>query len=112
MGTDASNGNNGLFIFNNPRQGSPIKLRVIASDGAGWEHVSVSTHIRAPNWAEMCFIKSQFWDDEDCVMQLHPPRSEWVNNHSNCLHLWRPIGTGIPMPESWMVGYKELGVMV
>jgi hypothetical protein len=23
-------------------------------------------------------------------MQLHPPRSIWVNTHNFCLHLWRP----------------------
>ena len=36
--------------------------------------------------------KALFWDEDDCVIQYHPPRSEYVNNHQNCLHLWRPIG--------------------
>lgn len=57
----------------------------------------------------MCLVKSIFWDDEDAVMQLHPPRSEWVNNHRYCLHLWRPVGVEIPLPPSWMVGNQKLG---
>src|SRR6266436_4695711 len=37
-------------------------LRDIASDGMGWEHVSVSLSHHSPNWREMCFIKDVFWD--------------------------------------------------
>ena len=82
-------------------------LKVIFSDGEGWEHVSVSTQNRTPNWAEMCFIKSLFWGDEDTVIQFHPPRSEYVNMHPFCLHLWRPnAGQQIPLPPSILVGVK------
>lgn len=81
-------------------------LLCIASSGGGWEQVSVSTPTRCPTWQEMCFVKSLFWNDEDCVMQLHPPQSEWVNNHPYCLHLWRPIDAEIPRPHYLMVGIK------
>lgn len=84
---------------------------VIASSDLGWEHVSVSRRDRCPTWDEMCQVKSLFWDDDDCVMQLHPPKIEWINNHSKCLHLWRPTGAAIPTPPSFMVGFKELGVL-
>jgi hypothetical protein len=40
------------------------------------------------------------------VIQYHPPESEYVNNHPNCLHLWRPTGCALPMPPSIMVGVK------
>jgi hypothetical protein len=73
----------------------------------GWEHVSVSRQDRCPLWDEMCQIKSMFWDEDDCVIQYHPPRSEYVNLHKNCLHLWRPIGIELPMPDSIMVGFKD-----
>ncbi len=86
------------------------KVFVVASTGMGWEHVSVSRRDRCPTWDEMCQVKDLFWGDDDCVMQLHPPKTEYVNNHSYCLHLWRPIGAAIPMPPSFLVGYKELGV--
>lgn len=110
FGTDESYGNNGAFFIPS-RPGKP-PFRVIASDQEGWDHVSVSLPDRCPTWEEMCRIKALFWDDEDTVMQLHPPKSEWVNNHSYCLHLWRPQTTVIPRPPSIMVGYKEVGVLV
>lgn len=72
----------------------------------GWEHVSVSTRRRPPNWQEMCFVKDLFWEAEECVMQLHPPQSQYVNNHAHCLHLWRPKHQTIPQPPSGLVGIK------
>jgi hypothetical protein len=104
------------FIPNHlDRKSGPLKF--IASDGRDmpgewkWEHVSVSLPARCPTWAEMCFIKSLFWDDEDAVMELHPPRSTWVSNHEFCLHLWRPVGREIPLPPEFMVGIKEWGTL-
>ena len=84
-------------------------LRIIASPGDAdenipWEHVSVSLSNRCPNWPEMCFVKSLFWDAEDTVMQLHPPQSTWINNHPYCLHLWRPLNAEIPLPPGIAVG--------
>lgn len=101
-------GNNGAFSFH-LKAGNEKAHReffAIASDGAGWEHVSVSLPDRCPTWEELCAVKNLFWDEDDCVMQLHPPKSDYVNNHSYCLHLWRPIGIEIPVPPSWMVGVK------
>lgn len=109
--SDFSDGRNGLFLLPPPDKNSNLTLRVIATDEGGWEHVSVSLPKRCPNWSEMCHIKSIFWDDDDTVMQLHPPRSEWVNNHQYCLHLWRPIDADIPLPQSIFVGIKSLGVL-
>jgi hypothetical protein len=102
MRSDESFGNCGAFWIPQ-RVGAPI--RVIASDGEGWEHVSDSLDSRCPNWQEMCRIKGLFWDAEDCVMQLHPPESQYVNNHPFCLHLWRPVDVQIPQPPSILVGY-------
>lgn len=111
-GSDDSIGNNGAFFVPNGIGRAP--LQVIASDGlvvpdehqalAGWEHVSVSLPDRCPTWAEMCRIKELFWDDEDTVVQFHPPRSQYVNNHPYCLHLWRPLHAAIPLPPSILVG--------
>lgn len=103
-GYPAGDEHNGCFIVPLKHQ---QKLRIIASDGFGWEHVSVSRRDRCPTWDEMCQIKALFWDEDDCVIQYHPPRSEYVNNHPNCLHLWRPIGVLLPMPPSIMVGFKD-----
>src|SRR4030095_12544682 len=80
------------------------QLTVIFSDGLGWEHVSVSTPGRCPNWQEMCFIKDLFWDADDVVMQLHPAKSRYVNNHPHCLHMWRPKNAAWPEPPTALVG--------
>lgn len=106
MASDPSYGMAGVFFF---------KGLVIISSGPdhehGWEHVSVSTKDRTPSWEEMCWVKGQFWEDDEAVMQLHPPKANYVNNHSHCLHLWRPLWAVIPLPPPLLVGYKELGTL-
>ena len=91
-------------------------LRLMAGDPSdpiaeGWEHVSVSTRRRIPNWREMCFVKDLFWEAEDCVVQFHPPASEYVNNYSFVLHLWRYQRQEFPMPPAELVGFKKLGTL-
>ncbi len=108
VGTDESFGNNGAFMV---KVAHGQLLYVIASDGGGWEHVSVSRRDRIPTWDEMCQVKALFWDDTDCVVQFHPPRADYVNNHSRCLHLWRPVDMEMPRPPSLMVGDAALGVL-
>lgn len=102
-------GNNGQFII--WRGGK--QLLVQASDGAGWEHVSVSVlnSKKTPSWDDMCFVKGLFWAPEECVIQYHPPESNYVNGQgelgsANCLHLWRPIAEEIPQPPPLLVGVR------
>ena len=65
----------------------------------GWEHVSVCPkNGKLPTWDDMCFVKDMFWDEEDMVIQIHPPKSEYVNIAENCLHLWRPVDGKIRKP--------------
>jgi hypothetical protein len=102
-------GANGAFVVMGPTGGW---LHIIASDGvdpngAGWEHVSVScASKRCPNWQEMCFVKDQFWDEEETVIQFHPPKSEYVNHHPTTLHLWRHRHNAIATPPAILVGPK------
>jgi hypothetical protein len=56
----------------------------------------------------MCFVKDLFWDAEDVVIQHHPAKSEYVNLHDNCLHLWRSIGKEIPAAPKELVGIEEV----
>jgi len=92
-----------------------VDLLIIASPGDSleevpFEHVSVSTKTRCPHWKEMCFVKDLFWDPEEMVMQLHPPQSQWVNNHPYCLHLWKPVKQEIPAPPGIAVGFREFNL--
>lgn len=74
------------------------ELRIIASWGLDWDHVSIHIEGRCPTWAEMCFVKNIFWENSECVIQYHPPDKQYIDVHSHCLHLWRPQKTEIPMP--------------
>lgn len=82
----------------------PTAIAVIASWGGGWEHVSVSLARRCPTWEEMCMVKDIFWGEDECVVQFHPPRSEYVNRHPYCLHLWKKIGEEYETPPKEYVG--------
>lgn len=104
MGSDDSYGNCGLFIFFQ----DVFQVSCIASDGEGWEHVSVSVaKAECPDWNLMCIVKDLFWDAEDCVVQYHPPKSQYVNCHKYVLHLWRKTGFDFPVPDPILVGPKS-----
>jgi hypothetical protein len=68
-------------------------LCIVACDLGGWDHVSVHVEGRCPIWGEMCFVKDLFFRDDEVVMQLHPAKSQYVNEHPFMLHLWRPQTT-------------------
>lgn len=80
-----------------------VMIAVQADDQSDWEHVSASLRTRTPTWDEMCFLKKLFWDDEETIVQYHPPKSEYVNRAQNCLHLWRFKGP-MPRPPKIYVG--------
>src|SRR5215469_14940989 len=47
----------------------------------GFEHVSVSTAQRTPNWTEMMWVKRLVWEPEACVVQYMPPEADHINLH-------------------------------
>ena len=100
MASLTSDGNNGAFLVNCGKE----VLTVIASDGLGWDHVSVSLRHRCPTWEEMSFVKDLFFRDDEVVFQFHPAKKDHINCHPNCLHLWRPHLQQIPMPPPETVG--------
>jgi hypothetical protein len=93
-------GNDGAFLL--PPVCGKRQLAVVASDGGGWDHVSVHAVLGkqpcTPLWQEMCAVKDLFWDAEDVVMQIHPKKSQYVNVHPYTLHLWKPQEQEIPLP--------------
>lgn len=107
MASSRHDGNNGAFHFTY----NGARLVVIASDGEGWDHVSVSLRDRCPTWDEMCYVKDLVFEPEETVIQYHPPKSVYGNAHDYCLHMWRPQGVHmwrpqgveIPLPDPMMV---------
>jgi hypothetical protein len=107
FGQNSSHG--GLFRLQGP---CGSELLVISWDGmqSGWEQVAVSTdRRRCPNWLEMCFVKDLFWHEEECVVQYHPPLSQYVKNSRYCLHLWKPRHVVMPAPPANLIGILGLG---
>lgn len=96
----------GIGVFT---KGNLKGMSVIWSFGGGWEHVSMDGRNRMPTWDEMCQIKDIFFTEDECCVQYHPPKSEYVNNIPYCLHIWKPIekfSGALPMPPSILVGVK------
>lgn len=90
----------GAFIVRH----NEIDLRIIASGGGGWDHVSVSTENRCPTWEEMELIAKLFFNDDEVAMQLHVPKTDHINNHPYTLHWWRPrVNQKIPLPPKHYV---------
>jgi len=107
--SDESYGLAGMFRLIGP--GGAMLLAVSSGgnplENDGWEHVSVSADKRCPTWEEMCFVKDLFWDEHELAVQYHPPKSDYVNFHPFCLHLWRPNSGAIMLPPTYMVGPKS-----
>ena len=82
---------------------------IICSWEGGWDHVSVSPAKKriTPEWDDMCLIKEIFFKDDESVIQIHPPKEEYVNNMPNCLHLWRYTDGEMILPPSFMVGMRK-----
>ena len=105
MASDGTMKNTGMFNFLGPAR---APLVAVASDGLGWEHVSVSVPgtPRCPTWGEMCFIKAQFWHPEETVVQYHPAKEDYVDCHPYTLHMWKPTEERLPIPPWLLVGPK------
>ena len=113
-------GNFGAFLLPSPAGGG-WWLALICDDGAdpdsptGWEHVSVRAcererdRSRLPTWTEMAYVKDLCWADEDVVVQFHPRKSEYVNQHPHVLHLWRHRVMVFPTPPPILVGQQTEG---
>ena len=82
---------------------------IVCSWGAGWEHVSVAPFRRnyTPTWDDMAMLKNIIWSEDEAAIQVHPPKSEYVNNLSNCLHLWRCTYREMILPPACLVGLKD-----
>ena len=88
-------GNNGSFVI----RYRGINFLIVASDTAGWEHISVSIASgRTPTWKDMNYFKDMFWGESVYVMQFHVPPIDFKNYSKHCLHLWRPISVKFPVP--------------
>ena len=73
----------------------------------GWEHLSVSFDDETPSWDFMQEMKELFWKDDEVCYQLHPKKSEYINNNEYCLHIWRNLEQEVKTPPTILIGFRE-----
>lgn len=73
----------------------------IKTDGSPWLHVSVSRKSWTPTHDDMALVKAAFIGEDRYAYSVWPPRSQYVNIHAHCLHLWARAdsGDGRVLPE-------------
>jgi len=74
----------------------------------GWEHLSVGSNMKTPDWDTMCLAKDIFFRPDECCVEYHPKEEDYVNMHEHTLHVWKEIDKEFPAPPSIMVGLKGI----
>lgn len=85
-------------------------IDTLTIDGREWRHLSVSRRSRTPSHEDMMAAAEAFLDRDHVALSIYPRRSEWVNVHEFCLHLWQPIGFD-PVPDPQMERARSVGWM-
>lgn len=72
------------------------------SDGKRWLHLSIATYPpgtgNIPSYHLLCEMKDLFIGPNRDAYMVFPRKSEHVNIHPECLHLWAPVGHK-PLPD-------------
>ena len=61
---------------------------IVSIDGGKW-HLSISHKDRSPTYDEIKEARYAMLPDDIYMAQIFPPKSEFVNLHTNCHHLWQ-----------------------
>ncbi|WP_445246329.1 DUF7694 domain-containing protein [Microcoleus sp. OTE_8_concoct_300] len=77
----------------------------IEKDGYSWVHLSLSRKKSVPTWIDLVKVKELFLGADSVAIQILPPRSEWVNVHEFCLHLYQCLDER-PVPD-----FRKLGTI-
>ena len=99
---DHVGGGCGRFYGLDPRKPTRYAFVVWSIEG-GWDHVSVSYKDRCPTWDEMCRVKDAFFDEDECCVEYHPKKEDYVNVMPTCLHIWKPTTVELPTPPKIFV---------
>ena len=77
-------------VFEEPRLNLAVIVTVdeCKDDGESWLHCSVSRENRIPSYEDLHLVKRLFIGDHRDAVQYFPVRSDHVNLHPYCLHLW------------------------
>jgi len=68
--------------------GKHNRRSVIASLDGGALHLSIAHSQRYPTWDEILAVRAWAFPEETEVVMVLARKSEYVNVHNNCFHLW------------------------
>lgn len=88
----------GKHWWNHNKQLGVIASISIENDGKWWLHVSMSHPKRMPTYKDICYLKRHWIGEEAEAIMVFPRKSNHVNLHKFCLHLWHCLD-GYPLPE-------------
>lgn len=86
---------------------SVIVSKAEMDDGSEWWHVSVSRIDRLPTWEELEKVKREFLGDKTEAFHMVPKKSDYVNVHRYCLHMWSPIKVDMPIPNLKKIKWEQ-----
>lgn len=83
----------------------------LKDDDKFWLHVSFSRAKSMPTHEDSCFVKQAFIGDR-YAYAVFPPKSQYVNIHQFCLHLWALVddsdGRALPEFSGEYMGVKTI----
>lgn len=92
-------GGDGALFKNMGRRLSVIVSGDVEQDGRRWLHLSVASPDWLPKYETLVEVKELFIGRERKAIQVFPPRSQHVNQHPNCIHLWHCVEAEDPLPD-------------
>ncbi len=66
-----------------------IAIKFFVIYNAEWEHVCITHLDSMPEYEELVKLKEEAWQTSEIAIQVHPPKSEYINTMQYALHLWR-----------------------
>ena len=101
----------GAFLVMGPKGSRPAIISMASIEfEVRLEAVNVSVaNSPTPNWGrDKASVKDLFWGEDECVVQYHPPRSEYVHTTVLLRRLWKPLNAVIlQLPPAILIGPKE-----
>ncbi len=78
----------GLTAWRDTKTGMHVIESSEGHDGRDWYHVSFSFSDHLPTYDDLQLVRKCFIGEAFTALQIFPPKSEYVNHHKYCLHLY------------------------
>lgn len=96
----------GLTAWRDTKTGMTIIESTERPDGREWYHVSFSFPDHLPTYDDLQRVRKCFIGEAYTALQIFPPKSEYVNFHQFCLHLYVCLSEEI-VPDSILTSIQR-----